>query len=77
MIRYGGGERDNFTLFGFRPDVIDKDVQSPLMNGSALFSFCSKVVRLTTMMVDPADDLENLHLARLDDIGQMAFLAFL
>ena len=110
MIRYGGGERDNFTLFGFRPDVIDKDVQSPLMNGSAFFIFCSKVVRLTTMMVDPfdalapairgwesisaispkmppwlaedaaladpsqdrfdpVDDLENLHLTGLDDIG--------
>ena len=51
--------------------------KSPLMNKSAFFIFCSKVVRLTTMMVDPADDLENLHLARLDDIGQMAFFAFL
>jgi len=51
--------------------------KSPLMNGSAFFIFCSKVVRLTTMMVDPVDDLENLHLAGLDDIGQVAFFAFL
>ena len=32
------------------------------------------------MMVDrfePVDDLENLHLAGLDDIGQVAFFAFL
>ena len=31
--------------------------KSPLMNGSAFFIFCSKVVRLTTMMVDPFDAL--------------------
>ena len=85
--------------------------KSPLMNGSAFFIFCSKVVRLTTMMAvplrrpgaghsglgidqrnlaedaaladpsqdrfDPVDDLENLHLTGLDDIGQVAFFAFL
>ena len=51
--------------------------KSPLMNGSAFFIFCSKMVQLTTIMVDPVDDLENLHLAGLDDIGQMAFFAFL
>ena len=111
MIRYGGGERDNFTLFGFRPDVIDKDVQKPpderirlfhlLLEGGAVDDDDGRPLRRpgaghsglgidqrnlaedaaladpSQDRFDPVDDLENLHLTGLDDIGQVAFFAFL